>query len=62
MNISISSMKIKIMLTETPSEQIVGLSYELSVMKAVDSFSDHHCDYYHGRVAQHPQRSIGRQS
>jgi hypothetical protein len=31
-NISICSMKIKIMLTETPSEQIIGHSYEPSVI------------------------------
>jgi hypothetical protein len=35
MNIPISSMKTKSMLTETHSEQIVGLSYELSVIKTV---------------------------
>jgi hypothetical protein len=54
-------MKITIMLTETPSEEIVGLFYELSVIKAVYSFPDHHCDDYEGRVTQHLQRPAGRQ-
>jgi hypothetical protein len=61
MNISISSMKIKMALTETPSETIVRFFHELSVIKAVYSLPGHHC-HYERRVAQHPQRSIGRQS
>jgi hypothetical protein len=64
MNILISSMiiKIKIMLNETPAEQIVGLSYELSVIRAVGSSPGHFCDNCEGQVAQHPQRSISGQS
>jgi hypothetical protein len=55
-------MKTKIMLTATPSEPIIALSYESSVIKAVYSFPEHHCHDYEGRVAQHPHQSIGRQS
>jgi hypothetical protein len=61
-NTLISSMKIKIMLADTLSEPIVGLSYELSVIKAVFSFPGHHCDHDEGRVAQHTERSIGHQN
>jgi hypothetical protein len=47
-------MKIRSVLAETPSEPIVALSYETSVIKAVYSFPDHHCDHYEGQVAQPP--------
>jgi hypothetical protein len=41
-------MKIKGMLAEAPSEPIIRLSYELSVIKAVDSFPEHDYDHYEG--------------